>query len=184
MGLQSLNSHRQPTATMKVAIIAALARNNAIGINNTLPWRLSSDLARFKKLTLNHACVQGRKTYESIGRPLPNRLNIIVSRDPNYKADGCLVAGSLAAAIQLARDAEGIQKDTVFICGGGALYAEALAIADVLYLTKVDADVDGDAFFPDWDEKSWTIVGEERHEKDAKHDHPYAFVTYERMKEI
>ncbi|KAI9031349.1 dihydrofolate reductase [Hyaloraphidium curvatum] len=167
---------------MKIAIIAALARNRAIGRGNALPWRLPDDLKRFKALTTGRACVQGRKTFESIGRPLPNRLNIIVSRDPAFAAPGCEVARSLPDALRAARAAGGIEKDAVFICGGGVLYEEAVPLADVMYLTRVEADVEGDAFFPEFDEGEWTVVEEERHLKDAKHDHDFTFVTYVRKR--
>jgi dihydrofolate reductase len=167
---------------MKVAVIAALASNKTIGRNNSLPWRLPKDLARFKALTLGHACVQGRKTFESIGKPLPNRLNIIVSRDTAFKANGCLVANSLPAALELAEKGETNQKDTVFVCGGSALYEEAIPVADVLYLTRVEADIEGDAWFPQWNEDEWELVKEEKHEKDEKHEFAYTFATYERKR--
>lgn len=168
---------------MKVAVIAALAKNRVIGANNTLPWRLPADMAKFKQLTVGRACVQGRKTFESIGRPLPNRLNIIVSRDPEFKASGCLVAGSLPAALDTARDAPDgavAQRDTIFVCGGAALYAEAIPMADILYLTHVDAEVDGDAWFPEFDESQWEVVSKELHKKDEKNAYDFTFVTYAR----
>lgn len=170
---------------MKIALIAAHALNLTIGRSNTLPWRLPADLQRFRALTLQHACIQGRKTYESIGKPLPNRLNIIVSRDKTYKAEGCLVAHSLESAIQVAKDKVqelGLKDDIIFICGGSQLYSEALPIADLLFLTKVEAEVDGDAFFPTFETADWEVVKEEKRLKDEKNCYDMVFLDYVRRK--
>ena len=128
----------------RVSVIAALARNRVIGIDNRLPWRLPEDLAHFKALTLNHPILMGRKTFESLGRPLPGRINIVITRNPGYRRDGCLVADSIPAALALCRDAA-----EIFFIGGAELYAQAIPLADRLYLTEVDIEAEGDARFPD-----------------------------------
>ncbi|WP_296643809.1 dihydrofolate reductase [Thiobacillus sp. 65-1402] len=137
----------------RVSVIAALARNRVIGIENRLPWRLPEDLAHFKALTLNHPILMGRKTFESLGRPLPGRTNIVITRNPDYCRDGCLAADSIAAALALCRDA-----DEVFFIGGAELYGQALPLADRLYLTEIQAEVEGDAWFPDYDRAPWREV--------------------------
>ena len=143
---------------MLISIIAAMGRNRAIGYKNTLPWRLPADLQRFKQLTLGHHILMGRKTYESIGRPLPGRTSIIITRQPNFQAEGCLIAHSLDEAITLAQS-RGEQE--VFIIGGAEIYAQALSIADRMYLTLVDAEPEADAFFPKFEEKAWGKIEEE-----------------------
>ena len=142
---------------MHISIIAAMGRNRAIGYKNTLPWRLPADLQRFKQLTLGHHILMGRKTYESIGRPLPGRTSIIITRQPNFQAEGCLIAHSLDEAITLAQS-RGEQE--VFIIGGAEIYAQALSIADRMYLTLVDAEPEADAFFPEFDENLWEKIDE------------------------
>ena len=129
---------------MIITIIAAMAENRTIGQNNAIPWQLPADLTRFKALTMGHPVIMGRKTYESIGRPLPGRKTIIVTRQPDYRAKGCLVTLDLQSALDLA---EG--TDEVFICGGGELYRQALPLANRVYLTVVHKEFDGDTFFPE-----------------------------------
>lgn len=159
----------------RVSVIAALARNGVIGIENRLPWRLPEDLAHFKALTLNHPILMGRKTFESLGRPLPGRTNIVITRNPDYCRNGCLVADSIAAAIALCRDA-----DELFFIGGAELYAQAIPLADRLYLTEVDIDAEGDAWFPVYDKSAFREVSRESH-KGAKGDTlGFDFVIYER----
>ena len=136
--------------TPLVSVVAALARNRVIGVNNTLPWRLPEDLKHFKALTLGHHLIMGRKTYESIGRPLPGRTTVIVTRDPAYRAQGCLMATSIDAAI----DACGGDPELFFV-GGAQLYAQVLPRADRLYLTEIQADYAGDAWFPEFDPALW-----------------------------
>ncbi len=138
-----------------ISIIAAIGKNRELGKNNKLLWRIPEDLKRFKKLTQNHAVIMGRKTYESIGRPLPNRTNIIISRNRGWTPDGCLVADSIETAINLAKktiinNLSSIIKDEIFIIGGGQIYKEALPYADKLYLTVVDGTAEADTFFPDY----------------------------------
>ncbi|HEX7971741.1 MAG TPA: dihydrofolate reductase, partial [Thiobacillus sp.] len=121
----------------RISVIAALARNRVIGIENRLPWRLPEDLAHFKALTLNHPILMGRKTFESLGRPLPGRTNIVITRNPGYCHDGYVVAASIPAAIALCQDA-----DELFFIGGAELYAQAIPLADRLYLTEVDIEAE------------------------------------------
>lgn len=159
----------------RISVIAALAKNRVIGIENRLPWRLPEDLAHFKALTLNHPILMGRKTFESLGRPLPGRTNIVITRNPGYRKDGCLVAASIPAAVALCEDA-----DEIFFIGGAELYAQAIPLADRLYLTEVDIEATGDAWFPDYDRSAFREISREPH-LGAKGDPlPFDFVVYER----
>jgi dihydrofolate reductase len=163
----------------RVALVAALARNRVIGRRNELPWRLPEDLRRFKTLTMGHPVVMGRKTHESIlgaiGRPLPGRLSIVVTRSPDYAAPGCVVATSLEAALAAAGAAEDI-----FVIGGAEIYRAALARADRLHLTEIDADYEGDAWFPALPPGRWREVSRESRVHGAEFPHDHAFVVYER----
>lgn len=163
---------------MRVSIIAALAENRVIGVNNTLPWRLPNDLKHFRRLTTGHAIVMGRKNYESIGKPLPERTNIVVTRNRDYRASGCLVAHSLDEALTLARG-----DPEIFVIGGAEIYREALPRAGRLYLTEVHATVAGDTFFPEIERNDWKETARERHEADDKHAYAYSFVVLERIKQ-
>jgi len=160
---------------MTLTIIAALSRNRVIGRDNRLPWHISDDLKRFKALTLGHTVIMGRRTYESIGRPLPGRDNIVVTRSQNFSAPGCRVADSLEAALA-AVSADG----DVFVIGGAQIYALALPLADRLQLTEVDVELEGDAYFPDFDRSPWLEVSRESHSIQDPHPYRYDFVTYER----
>ncbi len=160
---------------MKISLIVAMAENRVIGRGGDLPWHLSADLKRFKKLTLGHVVIMGRKTFESIGRPLPRRRSLVLSRDPACRLPGAEIAASLEQALALAAG-----EDQVFVIGGAAVFAEALPLADRLYLTLVHAEVDGDVFFPEVDLESWRLVSEQRHKADSKHAYPFSFLTYER----
>ncbi len=159
----------------RVSVIAALARNRVIGIENRLPWRLPEDLTHFKALTLNHPILMGRKTFESLGRPLPGRTNVVITRNPTYKPDGCLVAASIPAAIALCQN-----TDEVFFIGGADLYAQAIPLADRLYLTEVDIDAMGDAWFPDYDKRAFREVSRESHTGEKGDALGFDFVVYER----
>jgi len=141
-----------------IALIAAVSENGTIGKDNNLPWKISADLKRFKKLTTTHPIIMGRKTFESIGRVLPERKNIIVTRDPNYRVDGGIVTHSLTQALEEARKEE---KEEIFIIGGGEIYKEAIPLTDILYLTLVHAAVSGDTFFPDYSEFKNVVYSEE-----------------------
>jgi len=157
-----------------LSIIVATDAANGIGIRNTLPWRLPEDLAFFKRTTTGHPIIMGRKTFESIGRPLPNRRNIVVSRNPAWRHEGVESASSLAAAVQLAGDGP------AFIIGGAQIYAEALPRATRLLVTAIDKRFDCDAFFPAIDPQHWKEVAREPHHS-AENDFDFAFVTYERI---
>lgn len=161
--------------TPRVSVIAALARNRVIGIDNRLPWRLPEDLAHFKALTLNHPILMGRKTFESLGRPLPGRTNIVITRNPGYRRDGCLVADSIPAALALCGDAA-----EVFFIGGAELYAQAIPLADRLYLTEVDIEAEGDARFPDYDPGAFRELSRESHTGGKGDALAFDFVMYER----
>jgi len=167
--------------TTRIYLVAAVAKNGVIGAGGNLPWHLPEDMRHFKKLTLGHPVIMGRKTCESIvaarGGPLPGRVNIVVTRTPGYSAAGCVLAGSLAAALAAAGAAE-----EAFVIGGGELYREALPIADRLELTEIDADFEGDAWFPEIATGDWHVLSREPHSPDAEFAHPYAFVVCERIR--
>jgi dihydrofolate reductase len=164
---------------MRVSIIVAVAENGVIGRGGELPWHLSADLQRFKRLTMGHTIIMGRRTWESIGRPLPGRRTIVVSRQPDYQIEFSEVAraASLDEALQLAATAG---DDEAFIVGGAELYREALFRADRLHVTRVRANVEGDTHFPavQWDQ--WQFAVGEEHTADDRNDHAYAFEVYER----
>ncbi|HQR51320.1 MAG TPA: dihydrofolate reductase [Methylophilaceae bacterium] len=157
----------------RISIIAAIARNGVIGLDNTLPWHLPEDLKRFRALTMGHHILMGRKTYDSLGRLLPGRTTVIVSRNPGYVVPGALVAGSLKQALQACGGDE-----EVFVIGGAQLYHEALPLADRLYLTWIERDFEGDAHFPPLDLAQWHETGRET--GISADGLGYAFVTYER----
>ncbi len=162
----------------RIALIAAVARNRAIGRGNALPWRLSSDLKRFKALTMGKPFVIGRKTFQSIGRALPGRFSIVITRDPGFAAADVEVAHSLANALALAA-ARG--TDEIMIGGGGEIYAEAIGQADRLYVTEVDLTPEGDATFPEIDPSQWREVRREKGVRGPKDEAEFAFVDYERV---
>lgn len=167
---------------MKLALIVAAARNNAIGKNNTLPWHLPQDLKHFKAVTLGKPIIMGRKTYESIGRPLPGRPNIVITRQSDWMVDGVLVAADLAAAIDLAERAASeleSKPDEVMIIGGAEIYRCSIDLAQRIYLTRIGVDIDGDAFFPELDSHSWKQVSVTP--GDAASPLPYEFLTFERV---
>lgn len=167
---------------MKLALIVAAARNNAIGKNNTLPWHLPQDLKYFKSMTLGKPIIMGRKTYESIGRPLPGRPNIVITRQPDWTAEGVLVAANLTSAIDLAERAaselEG-KPDEAMIIGGAEIYRCGIELAQRIYLTRIGVDIDGDAFFPELDSRCWKRVSVTP--GDAASPLPYEFQLFERV---
>jgi len=146
----------------------------AIGKDNTLMWRLPDDLKRFKKLTTGHPIIMGRKTHQSIGRPLPDRTNIVVTRDRNLEIPGCTMAHSMVEAIEKAKE---IDQEEIFIIGGAEIYKKALSIADKLYVTKVDIDLDGDAFFPEYSNVFSKKISEEKKEFEGQ---KYSFLVLEK----
>jgi dihydrofolate reductase len=160
-----------------ISIIVAVAANNVIGGENKLLWHIKEDLQRFKTLTSGHAVVMGRKTWESLGRPLPKRTNIVITRNPDYKPEGALVAQSLEAAIELAKG-----DDEIFVIGGGEIYRQAMSIADRLYITHVECSYEGDTTFPDISAEQWRVVEETRFERGEKYEYPFRFTNYERNK--
>ena len=160
---------------MRIALIAALDRNGLIGRDNALPWQLPADLQHFKTLTLGKPILMGRLTWESLGRPLPGRHNIVLTRDPDYRAEGATVVDSIEAALAAAGEAE-----EVMVIGGGAFYRAMLPRAARLYLTRIDAEFEGDAWFPEIDLDEWHETAREAHAPDERNPHPYAFVTLER----
>ena len=160
---------------MRIALIVALGRNGVIGVDGGLPWRLPADLRFFKRLTVDKPLLLGRKTYESIGRPLPRRTNIVLTRNREYQAPGCVVVHSVAAALQAAGDAA-----EIMVGGGAGVYARLLPLASVLYLTEVDAAPAGDTFFPSIDMALWQVLSRVAHPADARHPHAFTWVTLTR----
>ena len=159
-----------------ITIIAAVGKNGELGKDNDLIWHLPNDLKRFKKVTAGHHVIMGRKTYESLGKPLPNRTNIVISRNPNFQANGCVVVHSLQQAIEAAK-----ADSNPYILGGAEIYKQAIEIADVLDITLVDAALNADAFFPKIDTTVWKEVVRQEHSKDDKHQYNYSFVTYKKV---
>lgn len=162
---------------MRRSLVVAMAANRVIGRDNALPWRLPADLAHFKKVTMGHPIVMGRRTYESIGGPLPGRKNIVVTRNAAFQAPGCTVVPSLEAAWKAAGDAE-----EVCVIGGTSLFAETLPIADVIHLTEVEAEVPGDTYFPAFDRGQWRETEIARQPADGRHAYPIRILELERKR--
>jgi dihydrofolate reductase len=160
-----------------ITIMAAIAENNALGKDNQLIWYLPADLKRFKKTTLNHVVIMGRKTFESLGKPLPNRTNIIITRDKKYKAEGCVVVNSLTKALKVAKNID----ENPFILGGAEIYKQAMPFADKLDLTFVHHKFEADVFFPKIDKKIWKETSQEVFKADDKNKYDYSFLTFERI---
>lgn len=168
---------------MKLSLLVAIAENGIIGRQGELPWHIAADLRRFKRLTMDHAIVMGRKTWESIGRPLPGRTSIVVTSRTDYDPGDrkVLVASNLDEALKQARQAD-CDQNQIFIIGGAAIYAESLPRADRLYLTRVHANVEGDVSFPPIDWSQWELHEQSRHTADPLNDYDYSFEMYERVK--
>jgi dihydrofolate reductase len=165
----------------EIVLIAAVGRNGVIGRDNGMPWRLPTDFKHFKKLTMGRPMVMGRKTFQSIGRPLPGRTSIVISRDPGYAAEGVLTASSLDAALMLAGAiAERDEVGEIFVVGGGQVYEEALPLAARVELTEVDLAPEGDTVFPVLDPRAWQEVARVRPERGAQDDAEMCFVTFRR----
>lgn len=156
-----------------ITIIAAIAENNALGKDNQLIWHLPADLKRFKQVTLGHHIIMGRKTFESLGKPLPNRTTIIITRNKDYKQEGCVVVHSLSEAISAAKEDE-----NPYILGGAEIYKQAMEIADKLDLTFVQEEFEADAFFPEIDTTVWKETERHNFTADEKNKYNYSFVTY------
>ncbi|MDQ6528144.1 dihydrofolate reductase [Flavobacterium sp. LHD-85] len=156
-----------------IIMIAAAAENNALGKNNELVWHLPNDFKRFKSLTTGHHIIMGRKTFESFPKPLPDRVHIVISRQENYKPEGCIVVDSIEKAIALCPE-----NDDSYIIGGGEIYNLALPFTDIIELTKVHHSFDADAFFPKINKSEWILVEAEENYKDEKHLYDYTYETY------
>ena len=161
---------------MLISLIVAMADQRVIGYKNQLPWHLPADLRHFKTMTLNKPIVMGRKTYESIGKPLPQRTNIILTTDPAYEVAGCEVIHAPMEAMEIASKAE-----ELVIIGGSRVYTAYLPFADRIYMTVVEAEVQGDTFFPELDEAAWKLVSREDHLADARNSYGYGFLMWERI---
>ena len=161
---------------MKISIIVAFSEGNVIGKNNQMPWKLSGDLKRFKTITTGHTVVMGRRTYESIGKPLPNRRNIVLTSIPESIID-CITADSLKDAIIISEP-----EPELFIIGGATVYKQTLPFAEKLYITKVHAELAGDTKFPEIDYSEWEETFREEHKSDEKNQYDYTFINYERKK--
>ncbi len=159
---------------MTISIIVAKSRNNVIGVHNQLPWHMPADLKYFKKVTTGHTVIMGRKTYESVGKPLPNRTNIVITRQQDFHADGVTIEASLEQALKQ------VTADEVFILGGGEVFGQAMNMADKLYVTDIDITLDGEVYFPEIDTCQWTLSSEETHQKDEKNPYDYSFKVYVR----
>lgn len=161
---------------MIVSFIAAIGKNRELGFGNKLPWHLPDDLKRFKEITRGHTVIMGRKTYESMGRLLPERKNIIITREKSYKIEGAIIVSSIEEAL---KECEGDKE--VFIIGGGEIFKLAFPYATRMYLTHADAERLADAFFPEFNISDWKVVSEEFHPKDEKHAYDFTFKTYEKI---
>jgi dihydrofolate reductase len=160
-----------------ISLVAALARNRVIGRGGTLPWHLPDDQKFFRRLTLDHTVIMGRKTFEEIRRPLANRRNVVISRNPAFRPAGVTVVPSLKEALAL-----GATEREVFVIGGGEIYREALPLADRLYLTVVHAEVEGDTTFPAFEGEEWALESEEFHPADQRHAWPFTIRVYHRIR--
>lgn len=167
------NSYPGTGMKPRVSLIVAMAKNRVIGINNMMPWHLPADLKHFKALTMGHHIVMGRKTYESIGKPLPGRTSVVVTRNRDYSAPGVIVESSLEAAISACGNDE-----EIFVIGGAELYAQALPLVSTLYITEIQQNAEGDAYFPEFDNTEWLEVAREMHSQQEPQPLEYHFVTY------
>lgn len=159
-----------------ISIIVAVAKNGVIGDKNSLLWHISEDMRFFRETTSGHPVIMGRKTYDSLGRPLPKRTNVVISRTTKH-IEGCTVVGSLEEAIALFP-----KEEEVFIIGGAQIYALAMEVADRLYLTRVGHDYQGDTSFPEWDESKWKLISRTPYERGEKYEYPFAFECYDRVR--
>ena len=160
---------------MIISLIAAMGKDRVIGIDNRLPWRLPADMKHFRALTLGKPVLMGRKTFDSIGKPLPGRTNIVVSQDPDFQPEGVTVARSIAEALAAGREA-----DEIMVIGGASFYAQLLPRAQRLYLTEIHQEFAGDAFFPAWDPRQWREIERDDHAADGDNIYPYSFITLAR----
>lgn len=161
-------------------IVVAMGENNGIGAENQMLWHLPNDLKHFKEITVSHPVIMGRKTFESIGKPLPNRTNIVVSRKKDWFQEGILIVGSIKEALKFAKKID----ENIMIIGGGNIYEQTMDVTDRLEVTVVEANIQADTFFPKIDPKIWVKTAEICHEKDEKHAYKYCFQTYERKQPL
>lgn len=161
---------------MKISLIVAMSQNRVIGRDNKMPWHLSADLKRFRAITMNSPILMGRKTFESIGKPLDGRANLILSKQENYQPQGCRVFQSLENALETAK----MLGDELFVIGGATLYEMTLPLAQKLYLTQIQTEFEGDTFFPNFDLNDWNEITREQIEHDEKVDFSYCFLTLEK----
>ena len=159
-----------------ISIIVAVAKNGVIGDKNSLLWHLREDMIHFRTTTSGHPVVMGRKTYDSIGRPLPKRTNVVITRDTNLAIEGCTVVHSLDEAVAMFDKSE-----EVFIIGGAQIYKQALPIADRIYLTVIDKEYEGDTSFPEIDYSAWKDISREEYPRGEEFEHPFAFITLEKL---
>lgn len=160
---------------LQVTLIVAASNNNVIGVNNQMPWHLPNDFKYFKANTMDHSIIMGRKTYDSIGKPLPGRRNIILTRDQNYQNSEVDIANSISEVFNYCRD-----EREIFILGGADIFKQALALANRVLLTRVHADIQGDTFFPELNPAEWQLVSQDMHFKDEKHAFDYTFEVWEK----
>lgn len=161
---------------MTISIIAAIGRNRVIGAGNSLPWKFSADMKHFRELTIGKTLIMGSRTYDSIGKPLPGRKIIVLTNNKDYKAPGCQVAFSIKEALGMVKDEE------VIIAGGASIYKQFLEIADKMYLTFIDADFEGDVYFPDYDENLWEETERVKKEKDEQNEYSCSFVIFKKSR--
>lgn len=162
---------------MLISAIAALTRNRVIGKDNQIPWYLPADLKFFKRTTQGHHIIMGRKNYQSIGKPLPKRTNVVITRDPFFISTGCVVVHSIEEALKVAQDNG---EEEAFIIGGGQIYEQAMPYVQRLYLSEIDVELDGDVFFPEIDYDNWKVVDEDFHAPDERNAYPFTVRIYER----
>ncbi|ODA68986.1 Dihydrofolate reductase type 3 [Methyloligella halotolerans] len=179
-----MTDHSFSSADPALSLVVAVGENGAIGFEGELPWRISSELKHFRKVTMGKPIVMGRRTYDSLGRCLDGRLNIVVTRDRSFEVlPGGAVAHSLREALELGRaEAARTGADEIAVIGGEALFKESLAVADRLYFTEVHASPEADTWFPEWDRSSWEEVSRERYEAGPKDEHPFSIVVLERRR--
>ncbi|MEH7236478.1 dihydrofolate reductase [Bacillus sp. JJ1562] len=159
-----------------ISLLLAMDKKQLIGKDNDLPWRLPADLAYFKRVTMGHPIIMGRKTYDSIGRPLPGRENIIVTRDTSYKAEGCKVIHSIDEIVKMNDETD----QELFVIGGAEIFKEILPYSDRLYITEIEEVFEGDTYFPEFDKAEWKVISKEKGIKDEKNPYEYTFFVYEK----
>jgi len=164
---------------MRLSILVAMARNRVIGQNNTLPWHLPADLKHFKSLTMGHPIIMGRKSYESIGKPLPGRTNIIVTKQLNFQASGTAIVNSIDEALERSKEASFTNNES-FIIGGAELYQQTLKLCHRMYITEIQSNFEGDTFFPEFNQNDWQETARERHQGNDKAELAYHFVILDR----